>query len=450
MYKMKKTMRIMAILMVVVSLLSLTACSRTGSGDSPDTDTPHDVVQKEESVQSSEETTETVQIVFWTTNSSEYAAEIEQFEKENPGIDVVTAYQGGYDDMYQKLQAAAMTGETPNVAQMGERFSIATLANAGLLANMDEILSDDAMNDILPAFLEHFTYKGHVVALPFCCSVPIMYYNKTLFEQMGLQVPTTWEELVEVATTLTIDENGDGVNEVWGVSFDDAPASYMKSYIIDHGGSLVDADGNINVNTKETVAMLQWVQDMVFEDKCMAANQYLSSYEDFFAGKVAILFAASACYNWFDGTIGEQFEFATAEMPSGPDGSSQVMLGGNALGVFKSTPEQEAASAKLVEFLISTENTSRNSMNSGYVPVRQSAIDSDDYQAFVVENPAWQVALNEMPNICTISISPSDTVLWNGLIDAMEKVSDNKDNTPAECAEELQKIVDDFIANYNH
>lgn len=184
--------RMLCVVMSIIMAAALTACGEGGSA------VPKENVKQIEGQADhkteSEKETEVVHaegkktvVEFWTTNSSEFKDEIDAFEKENPEIDVVTAYQGKYDEMFQKLQSAAVSKKLPQVAQMGERFGVATLDDAGLLVALDDLLSKETIDDVLPAFWGHYTYKGNIIAAPFQCSTPIMYYNKTLFEEKKSQ-----------------------------------------------------------------------------------------------------------------------------------------------------------------------------------------------------------------------------------------------------------------------
>ena len=153
---MRKRMLCVGMSIVMAALLSACGGGQTASEQtSKETDYRNETEKETEAVR--EEGKKTV-VEFWTTNSSEFKEEIENFEKENPDIDVVTAYQGKYDEMFQKLQSAAVSKKLPQVAQMGERFGVATLDEAGLLVSLDDLLSKETIDDVLPAFWGHYTY----------------------------------------------------------------------------------------------------------------------------------------------------------------------------------------------------------------------------------------------------------------------------------------------------
>lgn len=440
--------KMLCVVMSIVMAAALSACGEGGSAVLKETakQTKEQTDYKEESEKEivHVEGKKTV-VEFWTTNSSEFKDEIDAFEKENPDIDVVTAYQGKYDEMFQKLQSAAVSKKLPQVAQMGERFGVATFDDAGLLVTLDDLLSKETIDDVLPAFWGHYTYKGNIIAAPFQCSTPIMYYNKTLFEEKNIPVPKTTEELVEAAEMATTDENGDGVNEVWGFTMDDAISTYFKTMVLDKGGQFYDENGRAHVNTKEAEETLRWMKDLVFKSKVMAPNQYLTAYEDFSSGKVAILFASGASLGNIKGQVGDKFVVGTAFLPT-TNGNSNVMVGGNCLGVFHSTPEQEAASAKLVEYLMSTKVTANFSMQTGYIPVRQSALELDEYKAFLADNPDFKVSIDQMKNIFGLPVNPVDTTFWEGIVDCAEAVSDNEKTDVIETLNNLQSKLDEFVS----
>lgn len=74
---------------------------------------------------------EPVALTFWTTNEDNFAPLVEQFEAEHPGITIEAQYVGNYDDMAASMQTAIVGTELPDVAQVGQRYGIPQMVDAG-------------------------------------------------------------------------------------------------------------------------------------------------------------------------------------------------------------------------------------------------------------------------------------------------------------------------------
>ena len=62
----------------------------------------------------------------------------------------------------------------------------------------NETLKFDNYEDILKGFKEETTLDGKIYGMPFNKSTEVIWYNKTLFDELGLKVPTNYDEFVSV------------------------------------------------------------------------------------------------------------------------------------------------------------------------------------------------------------------------------------------------------------
>ena len=80
-------------------------------------------------------------------------------------------------------------------------------------------------------------------------------------------------------------------------------------------------------------------------------------------------------------------EWSTAEIPT-YDGEPLTIFAGNDLGVFASASEEEQQAAiAFMAFLLQPENTAQWAIESGYVPVTEAGVNTDEYQEYLEENP---------------------------------------------------------------
>ena len=156
-------------------------------------------------------------VVFWYslegTNAECIKQIVDDFNKSQDKIFVDAQYQGAYDDAINKLKAAGM-GQLPcdivHSYEIGTRFII----DSGWIVPVQEYIDKDNWDTsaIEPNLLAYYTVDGKINSMPFNCSTPLMYYNKTAFDEAGItEIPTTVDEWYEVLKAFKEqDANGNG------------------------------------------------------------------------------------------------------------------------------------------------------------------------------------------------------------------------------------------------
>lgn len=125
-------------------------------------------------------------------------------------------------------------GSGPDVSFQTEQFPL--YAKNGYLTALDDYVSDDKRAGYPESALEYCSYDGQLMGVPFVALDSVMFYNKDLFEEAGItEVPTTWDELVDVAKKLTLDKDGDGETDQWGMMFEMGYYWQPLTYIIQAG-----------------------------------------------------------------------------------------------------------------------------------------------------------------------------------------------------------------------
>ncbi|MEH7119750.1 extracellular solute-binding protein [Neobacillus vireti] len=121
---------------------------------------------------------------------------IKKFEKENPKIDVV---QSNPPDATTVLKTRVAKRDIPDVMGTGGDISYSDIAKAGAFK---EVTNDKLLNDIQPAYVEmlkDISKQDKVYGIPYAANADAVIYNKTIFKELGLQVPKTWDEFLAVA-----------------------------------------------------------------------------------------------------------------------------------------------------------------------------------------------------------------------------------------------------------
>lgn len=388
-----------------------------------------------------------LEITFWTTNKGLFESEIKDFQSANPNITVKASFMGAnYDDMVKKVMAGIAANDVPNVAQLGQRHGIPQMYDSGKLVPIEDFMSEEEENNILPAFWERFTYKGKRVTVPFQNSMPVLYYNKDLLSKKGIAVPETFDAVVEAANKLKADTNGDGATDIFGFSFPADGPWYIQPLVWNLNTVIIDGSGNVLLNTPAMEKILSDIRRMVHVDKSMPSNQHKTAFEDFFNGNVAFYLSTCASRGDVEKNVNKKFEYGIAMFPKAE--SRNVPIGGNGLGIFKSSKDKEDASWKLVKHMISDKIIASYYNSKGYIPITRSLMATDEVKKSL-EDPKTKIVMGQLQYLKGQPINPADSIIWNGIIDIVEKVEADKNLDIKAELTKLQAEVDKFLKDYS-
>lgn len=365
----------------------LAACGGNGTKDANDTNDASDAV--------SEEVVE-ITLSGWGGNPEETALLAEtlaQFEDKYPNIkvkhDVIS------DQYMDVIQTRLIGGQAADVFYL-DAFEAPALIELGVLEPLDQFITPEFdMDDFERPMLEAFQKDGVTYGLPKDYSTLALFYNKTMFEEAGVEVPTTWDELREVAKQLT-----DGT-DVYG--FGVAPELARMYYIGESKGGKIVTDDQASFGDDRVIEALQPIVDMRNIDKSTAQpNEVGSGWggEMFGQGRAAMVIEG----NWAIPFIENNFpniEFGTAEVPT-INGQQGTMAYTVAYVMNKESENKEAA-WKLIEFLTGKEGMEIWTSKGFALPTRVSVAetlgwDKDEHRAALVAGApyatVWQQGVN--------------------------------------------------------
>jgi ABC-type glycerol-3-phosphate transport system substrate-binding protein len=239
--------------------------------------------------------TEPVTIRFMTAETdppsvAAYEEIIASFEAENPNV-TISLELINPDDLNTKLPASLAVGEPPHIAQCDQYVVPEFVAEGHLVPVDDAIDAAGGPEAFYPGSL--LDIDGHVYNVPYAGFGTIWWIRKDLFEEHGVKIPETKEELLEAAEKLTMDTDGDGQTDIYGIAFPAGSNAYtshiLTTAIHQHGQSVFDADLNPQVNTDKAIAALQLLGDLSeFAPPGIGSYSYYDVIDAFAAEKVAI------------------------------------------------------------------------------------------------------------------------------------------------------------------
>ena len=117
---------------------------------------------------------------------------------EEAGVDGIEARNVPSTENYQQvIRSSLQTDSTTDIVKWWSGYRLQDLARGGGLADLTDVW-DEAVEQgwVNPDTAPSFSYDGTVYGLPMYKSYWVIYYNKQVFEDLGLSVPTTWDEFI--------------------------------------------------------------------------------------------------------------------------------------------------------------------------------------------------------------------------------------------------------------
>ena len=330
-----------------------------------------------------------------------YAAD---FEKENPGIKLRPIYSGSYQESIAKALTAVKSGEPP-VTSILLSTDMFTLIDEDAIVPFDDLIKTredrDWLKSFYPAFMENSQTGGKTWGIPFQRSTIVLYYNKDLFKEAGLdpnKPPATWHEMTEYAQKLTKRDASGRVTQ-WGVQIPSSGFPYwlFQGLAIENGANLMNQAGTeVYYDKPPVVEALQYWVDLVSKDKVHPPGivEWGTTPKDFFERKVAMIWTTTG--NLTNVKNNAKFDFGVAMLPANKQRGSPTG-GGNFYLFKKSTPQQREAAFKFIKWATSPERAAQWGIDTGYVAVRKDAWDTSVMKQYVAGFPAAAVARDQLP-----------------------------------------------------
>ena len=351
------------LLVCLLALGLMTGCSNKKTNEAP---TQTEIVT---------DITSPVEITFWHAMSGVQEESLKKltdnFMAENKNITVNLQNQSSYQDLQQKLTATTASPKNlPTLTQAYPDWMLNPISD-GLVLQLDNYINHDKIgfdnyNDILPSFRESSKINNVIYSIPFNKSTEILWYNKTLFNELGLKVPTTMDEFTNVAKEIKSKKN------IVGGGFDSL-SNYYVTYLKNEG---VIFDSKFDPTSQASVKAVNYYLDGIKQGyfRMAGTDKFLSGP---FANETLGMFVGSnASESFITNGVNGKFDIGVAPYPA-----KYKMQQGTDLFIFSNaTAEQQTAAFEYLKFLTTTDNQITWAKETGYIPVRTSALESDEYK----------------------------------------------------------------------
>lgn len=290
-----------------------------------------------------------------------------EFEEET-GIKV-TIDTYGFEDLYNKIltASAAHTGEYdvcqfhfPDMALFDRRGYMADITD-WVMRDADEI----ELDDIHPSLQDsHMKYEGRYYGVPTHVGSMTFYYRKDIFEEQGYEVPTTWEEVMEIAKDVDEKYAPDVRGFVFMGRADIQGAATYLNFLGAYGGDLYDPSTfRPTVDSPEALRAMTMLNDLVsYSVKGSPSYGFDEAHVAFQQGRAAMLPFWDSGDGFFSDPDQSDIigKWAVAPMPGG-----RATNGGWSVQITADSPNAEAA-WEFLKWIVSPE------MERRLVPLKPS------------------------------------------------------------------------------
>ncbi|ADI13724.1 ABC transporter substrate-binding protein [Truepera radiovictrix] len=352
------------------------------------------------------------QLDFWhafsdAPRSNWIAERAAEWSEMNPEYVMNTTSQGSYAETLQATILGARQGDTPHVVMIYEIGSQLAL-DAGIFVPVAEVEGAFDLSDYIEPVINYYTINGQVNSIPFNSSSPILYFNRDLMEEAGLDPENPPETFGELLAACEAVEAAGLSASCFGMSLN---GWFFEQWMAQQGEPLLNNDNGrsarateINLTSEAFVRVAEFMKEM--NDR--GFYTYTGRLEDWdgsdaiFANQEVVFHITSTAdlANLSAAAEENGFELGAGLMPI-PDGVERngVVIGGASLWLLADKPtEEQQAALDFVLYMTNTENMVDWHKATGYYPVRTSAVEALEAEGWFDERPTYRVAFDQLLN----------------------------------------------------
>ncbi|MDG0792618.1 ABC transporter substrate-binding protein [Cohnella ginsengisoli] len=409
------------------------------------------------------------EIVFWNSFTGEIYKTLEEiiaeYNASQNKVHVTSQFQGTYDETLTKFKSSMASGSGPDVLHMYEAGTRYMLDSGYAVPVQDYAAADGFdLNQLNDMARSYYTVDHALWSMPFNYGQAVLFYNKTAFEEAGLDPespPRTYAEFKDAAQKLMVKKNGKVTRygatiSVYGWFMEQLIAGQGKLYVNNDNGrsgraTALEADKNgalLNV-------FKEW-QSFAKQESVVNFGKDLSAgYQAFVAGKVAMLPFVSGYYNYATAAINGKFKLGVGYFPmldKTAEGGS-LLAGASFWMIDHKDEAKKKASWEFIKYMASKEVQAKWTLRTGDIAINKGSYEMPEVQDYLKVNPAIQVSLNQEKAYPNNNFTQG--AVFGVMPEARLSFEENMDKilagaqTPEQATEKFAADVNKSLADYN-
>ena len=335
--------------------------------------------KKAETNQNAAGSGEKVELTYWQHSSAardEMMKElVAEFETQNPDITVKLEFIPE-DDYSQKLIPSLATDTAPDVFQI-QSGMLPKLAKAGAIQPLDETVMPAEMieREFIPAAVEGLRYEGRYYGMPTDVQTILLFWNKTLAEEAGLDAergPQTWEEFFDWARKMTKRDGDTLIQSGWGGK---GYVPELLSFIEQKGGKFYDGETGrfVFADDEAALAAIEEYASLYKEDK-VYDTEFVKNWAGFRQGLIGMMLGHPAMIGNLPQTAPE-LDFGVGLIPASGDNRATCLT---SWGYVAGAKAPSAEATRLIEFLSSEAVEKKWTKTTGELPARAALLEDEE------------------------------------------------------------------------
>ena len=369
-----------------------------------------------------------------------FLKEAAAFDDQSALIDLSLSYSGSSDDTAYKVNAALLAGNGPDVALM---YAGTIFTGGRGDFTMDELIKRESFDasDLYPGLRDFCRYYSdeRLCAVPYGVSTQLIYYNRSLIENAGIDLtepPKTWDAFKESLTAVqeTLPEGC--------AAFDAVQADWLFKTMLHQAGSpLVTSNGQsvAPAFTDEGAVRAAAFWQSLADEGLMPRGEHAAAEDRFLSGKLAFLaMSSNRIPRWEDAAI----QIGAIPVPS--FGAPSTAVGGTVLVILTDDRQKVEAAWDLISYLLEPEHHASFALASGYLPVRQSELALPQVREALSDNELYRTAYDQLEDAWSYTYF-DDMGLLNLTIDEVLDFLERSGRDPKEILDAAsEKLSEEF------
>lgn len=217
---------------------------------------------------------------------------VARFEAQHPDIKV-EAEALAWGDLEGKIMASLAAGSPPELSH-GQPITCAALHAKGLLLPLDEVVESIGEDNIWDQIKKVGKFGDHYYGLVHAAGTSLLIYRKDLARKKGLKPPKTWDDLLHIAEELTMDTNGDGKIDIYGLTIpgDNLFINILMGELTKaNGGILFDIQNQPHFTDKTMIETLQFLKELTkYMPPGWEGHGYRETFANMYGQKAAMMY----------------------------------------------------------------------------------------------------------------------------------------------------------------
>ena len=433
----------------IAAATAMTACSGGSTGKANTTASSAASAAPETVDPSKYEVTEPITITWWHALESQYdelvADVVKKFNATQSLITVEAQYIGSYKDINEALVAAHAAGTGLPAVAVANTDYVASYGDSGLYENLDPYIAGTGydVDDFSAGLLLSSQYEGKQVALPFLHSTQVIYYNKTMADENGWTIPEKIEDFTPFLAEVHSKKG------IYGTVVPGWDQWYFETMYLNEGVQIITGDNDCDLNSETALGVTNMIKGW-----CDAGDAYFAAGTDasatmrqnFYDQKTFSVMHTSSLYNNYVSKCPD-CEVGMAWYPAATTGDKNSEVGGCVLGIpSKNDQATKNAAWQFLQFLCGKEVNMEWAEGTGYLPTRNSVLNTEEGKEFLEKKPAFQCIFDNLnlinPRIQNAAWSELATT-WKNYMEVMMNQDGDVTSGSNDMVTEINEILED-------